>query len=112
MTEHVTLQDLVYDDGEIAVGLVTVQDDDRRSHMALRWLAPEPCRKGQELVPTTNLMGGETAWFVIPFSLAVGIARVLTEQKAAGLEGFREEGFSKMVSWLVDLEEFNDAMCY
>ena len=44
------------------------------------------------------------------FGAAIG--RTLVAQKAAGLPGFRDEGFKVMVSWLIDLEELEDAMCY
>jgi hypothetical protein len=105
-------QEIVYDDGDIAVGLVRSPSGNAGLSLALRWLPPQPYRKHGRLVSTTNLMGGETGWFIIPFSLAVGVARTLIEQKAAGLSGFRASGFSKMVSWLVELEEITDAMCY
>ncbi len=112
MRRRIELRDLVYDDGVIAVALVQSPTDDSRQNLALRWLPPQPYRKDGKEVSTTNLMDGETDWFIIPFSLAVGIARTLVEQKAAGLSFFNDAGFSKMVSWLVDLEGLQDAMCY
>ena len=63
-------------------------------------------------MPTTNLMGGETDWFVVPFTLAVGISRSLLELQATGKPGFDPDGFRQMVEWLCDLEAINDAMCY
>ncbi len=112
MSKRIELKDLVYDDGDIAVALVQSSAGGSRRSLALRWLLPQPYQKDGKRVPTTNLMGGETDWFIIPFSLAVGIARALIEQKAAGLSSFNDNGFSKMVSWLVDLEELNNSMCY
>ncbi|HOI56503.1 MAG TPA: hypothetical protein PLP01_14740 [Phycisphaerae bacterium] len=113
METQIAAQDLVYDDGEMAIALVQRPSDSSGPHLALRWLAPQPCvdRDGKE-VCTTNLMGGETDWFIVPFSLAVGIARTLIEQKAAGLGNFNNDGFAKMVSWLVGLDQLQDAMCY
>jgi hypothetical protein len=48
---------------------------------------------------------------VLPFTFAAAVGRTLVSQKAAGLPGFAENGFGAMVSWLVDLEELDDAMC-
>ena len=107
------MQHLVYEDGVIAVGLVRSATGDSARHLALRWLPPGHVqRRDGQRVELTNAMGGETGWFVLPFSLAVGVAKSLAEQRASGLAGFDETGFSEMVSWLVDMDEFNDAMCY
>ena len=112
MTDGIQVQHVVYEDGDIAVALVQSPTGGTGPSLALRWLAPKPYQKDGKTIHTTNLMGGETDWFIIPFSLAVGVARALLEQKTAGLAGFDEQGFTKMVAWLVDLEELNDAMCY
>jgi hypothetical protein len=60
-------------------------------------------------------MGGETEWFLLPHSFGVAVARTLIEQKVAdcGLAAsFNEQGFKRMVVWLVEMEELTDAMCY
>jgi hypothetical protein len=106
----------VYSDGVIAVSLVA-EDMERAEknlvNLAIRWLPPVPCRdKAGKLVPITNVMGGETDWFWLPHTFGAAVGKKLVEQKAAGLEGFQADGFARMVAWLVDMEELDDAMCY
>jgi hypothetical protein len=106
----------VYADGVIAVSLVA-EDLERAQknlvHLAIRWLPPLPYRdKAGNLVPTTNVMGGETDWFRLPHSFGVAVGKKLVEQRAAGLQGFQDDGFARMVAWLVEMEELDDAMCY
>jgi len=113
MPQKLHVKHKVYSDDEIAVSLVKIDSHRDSLNLAIKWSEPQPYRRKEgELVETTNLMGGETDWFIVPFSLAVGVARVLIEQKVTGLSGFDESGFSAMVRWLVELEELNDAMCY
>ncbi len=107
-----TEKEIIYDDGEIAVALVQIELSSDIIHMAIRWLKPEPYQKDGKEIKTTNLMGGETDWFIVPFSFAVSIAKGLIEQKVSGMPFFKDKGFSDMVKWLVDHEEINDAMCY
>jgi hypothetical protein len=106
----------VYTDGVISVSLVA-EDLERTEknlfHLAIRWLPPVPYRDtAGNLVPTTNVMGGETDWFILPHTFGAVVGKKLVEQKVAGLQGFQDDGFAKMVAWLVDMEELDDAMCY
>jgi hypothetical protein len=104
----------VYQDGTFAVGLFASEKDVLR--LGLRWLRPEPLRgKDGQLQQTTNVMSGETQWFVLPHSFGAAVGRRLIEMKVAdcGLTHFfNEAGFRAMVSWLIDSEELSDAMCY
>ena len=106
----------VYSDTVISVSLFA--DDEAKAdknliHLAVRWLEPQPYRqKDGTLAPTTNVMGGATDWFILPHSFGAVVGKRLVEQKVAGLAGFDEEGFAKMVAWLVDMEDLHDAMCY
>jgi len=112
------LKSIIYEDGVIAIGigLVTPRYENAKKDilcLAIRYLPPEPYHsKEGTLVKTTNNMGGATDWFVVPSSFDGAIGRKLIEQRAAGLQGFNEDGFSAMVSWLLDLEEIEDAMGY
>lgn len=107
------IKSVVYDDGEIAVAIVQTEQDSNIVHLAMKWLNPQPIqRKDGTIEPTTNLMGGETDWFILPFTFAAAIARVLIELKVTAMPYFNEVGFSEMVNWLVELEEVHDAMCY
>lgn len=106
----------VYDDGEISVSLVA-EDADRAEknlwHLSLRWLPPMGYRdQSGNIVQTTNIMGGETEPFILPHSFGVAVGKKLIEQKVAGLPGFHDEGFSRMVAWLIDDGALTDAMCY
>lgn len=108
----------VYDDGVVAAALLT--HDKARSehesfarHLAIKWLLPTSYRDKQGVeVPTTNIMGGETDWFILPLTLGAAIGKQLIEQKAAGLPGFDEAGFAAMVEWLLEGEDIFDGMCY
>src|SRR5579862_5439277 len=103
---------LIYDDHVTAVGLVRSPERPRAECFAIRYLEPRPYTKDGQLVEMTNLMGGETDWFIIPRTMGAAIGRTLIEQKVAGLTGFQEEGFAALVQWLIKDEELRDAMCY
>ena len=109
----------VYQDGTIAVGLFAenaAADKKNLLHLGLRWLRPEPYRrKDGRVQQTTNVTGGETHWFLLPHSFGAAVGRRLIEQRVAdhGLaQFFNEQGFRKMVSWLIEMGELSDAMCY
>lgn len=106
----------VYNDGEIAVALFAEDrtcDEKDLLHLAVRWLQPKPY-KGKEgkMVKVTNVMGGETEWFILPTSFGYSVAKGLIIQKVAGRVDFDEAGFQRMVSWLLEMEQVTDAMCY
>lgn len=106
----------VYSDGVISVSLIA-EDVDRAEkhlwHLAVRWLPPMTCRdKAGNVMQTTNIMGGETEPFLLPHTFGTAVGMRLVEQKVSGLSGFHDEGFSRMVAWLVDDGELTDAMCY
>lgn len=106
----------IYEDGVVAVKLLAqnADSDERQTFtLAIRYLPPQDIwKKDGSISKTTNIMGGETDWFIVPYSFSVAIAKSLMEQKVAGLTNFSDEGFSRMISWLVEMEEINDAMCY
>ena len=107
---------IIYDDGVISIGLHvenTETDENDLFHIAIKWLTPEPYQqKDGTIVETTNIMGGETSWFVLPYSIGTAVGKKLAEQKIAGLPGFHESGFNRMVKWLVEMEYIDDSMCY
>jgi hypothetical protein len=106
----------IYEDGEIAAVLWatdTTSAERNLWHLAIRYLCPQDyLRKDGSTVGVSNMTGGETEWFVVPHSFGVAIAKSLIEQKAAGLSGFSEDGFTRMVEWLIEMSEISDAMCY
>lgn len=87
--------------GEIAVGLLK---KDHVTMMGLRWCA------GNEHIATWP--GGETDWFLIPFTFASAIGRSLAELHATKHPEINSEGFDKMAEWLIENQGLNDAMCY
>ncbi len=111
---HVTCP--VYEDTVIAV--VLWAEDEQAAEkclftLAVRYLPPEDYRdRDGDLTQTTNCMGGETDWFILPYDFGVASAKRLIEQKVGGLTGFNGDGFQKMVRWLVEMQEMPDAMCY
>ena len=107
------VQHLVYEDGVIAVAMVSPADSPSSVILAMRWLKPRPYTgKDGRIVQVTNHMGGETDWFVVPSTLAAAVGRRLVEQRAAGLAGFEVDGFAALVRWLVEIEELPDSMSY
>ena len=82
-------------------------------HLAVRYLPPKNYKnKDGKINEVTNIMGGETGWFILPYSFGVAIGKSLIERKVSGLPGFEKEGFKRMVNWLIEMEELNDAMVY
>lgn len=108
----------IYLDSVIAVALL-VHDkapEDQESfsrHLGIKWLAPKNYRnkKGVE-GSVTNVMGGETDWFILPLTFGAAIGKQLIEQNAAGLPGFDEGGHQAMIEWLLEGEDIFDVMYY
>ncbi len=107
---------IIYDDEVISVGLhVKNADADEKDllQLAVKWLTPQPYKqKDGATVELTNMMGGETSWFILPHTFGAVVGKKLVEQKTAGLTGFQEIGFKRMVKWLIEMEHLDDAMCY
>ncbi len=110
------IEHLIYEDGTISVSLFAKDETAAERHLfniQIKYLQPQSHRnKEGELVKVTNIMGGETDWFILPYSFSISIGKTLIEQKTSGLSGFREDGFERMINWLVELEEIQDSMCY
>ena len=62
----------VYTDGVIAVSLSSENDEAAKKflfHLSIRWLSPKPYKDKNDIeVHVTNIMGGETDWFILPGS--------------------------------------------
>ena len=106
----------IYEDGVISVSMFAEDqkaEDNNLFYIAIRWLAPKLYKDKQgKDVSVTNIMGGETDWFILPHSFGAAVGKSLITQKAAGLDYFNKEGFTKLVSWLVEMEEIQDSMSY
>ena len=104
----------IYEDGVIAVKLFARNGDDQVLKLAIRYLKPQDSiYPDGSTSKVTNIMCGETDWFVIPHSFALAIGKTLVEQKVAGdLDGFNEEGFKRMVDWLIDADKIEAVMAY
>jgi len=105
------IESIVYDDGEISVALVKARNETTNLNMAMKWLEPKPSYKHGREIQSSNVMGGETEWFILPGTFAGAIGKVLVELKVTGMPYFNEDGFSLLVQWLVEYEYLNDAMC-
>ena len=103
----------LYSDSVIEVKLLTDEDNTSIRHIALRYV--KPCnytdKNGAEVV-TTNVMGGETDWFILPHTFGAAIGKKLFEQYHAGLDGFNKSGVEELKNWLADMGLIDDAMCY
>ena len=107
---------LIYEDSVIAVKLFAVDESNAERglyELATRYLKPQNTKyKDGSVGKVTNAMGGETDWFILPASFAYAVGKTLIEQKVSGLDGFNEDGFRKMIDWLIDMEVIQDAMVY
>ena len=106
----------IYEDEVIEVKLFAKDDNAEKYSLfalAIRYKKPfEYSDKSGNKFKTTNAMGGETDWFILPASFGYVVAKSLIEQKVTGLSGFQDDGFKKMINWLVEMEEISDAMVY
>jgi hypothetical protein len=57
-------------------------------------------------------MGGETDWFILPYTFGATVGKKLFEQFNAGLEGFDATEVEVLKKWLLEMEIIDDAMCY
>ena len=106
----------IYTDKVIEIALCSENTDSAKKSLfdlAIRYLEPQSFQNGEgKLIDATNKMGGETDWFILPYTFGVAIAKTLIEQKASGLAGFNEKGFGLMMNWLIEMEEVNNSLCY
>lgn len=106
---------LIYEDGVIAVALIARDESTAARqlfHVGVRWLAPKSYSKAGIEVAVTNVMGGETDWFLLPNTLGVGVAKALIQRHAADPKCFDGMAFSRMMTWLVAKKEVFDGMAY
>ncbi len=103
----------IYDDGVVAVALVFPEQKHEVASLALGWLeSGSYTRQDGSAAELTNLMGGETNWFVVPHTFGCAIGRTLVHQHAAGLPYFDADGFKALVDRLVEFDNLPDAMTY
>ncbi len=108
------LDSIVFDGRGADIAVALLKNDDLM-RLALRWTPPfeftDEKGESQKILPWTE---EETEWFLLPLDFSVSIAKMLIEKKVTKtLDGlFHEEGFEKMVNWLVDNERLLDAICY
>jgi hypothetical protein len=104
---------IIYNDDLIEVCIIPDSENAKLKSIAIRYLEPKNYigKEGQE-IRLTNVMDGETDWFILPFTFGAAIGKKLFEQKNAGLIGFNENGFNELKEWLIEMEEIHDAMCY
>jgi hypothetical protein len=102
----------LYKDLVIEVSITDDIENESLKSIAIRYLAPGKGKKFDGEVTFTNMMGGETDWFILPFTFGAAIGKKLFEQFNAGLDGFDEKGIKELKKWLIEMEIIDDAMCY
>ena len=103
----------IYIDSVIEVALAIENHENTSKSIAIRYLKPENYKdKNNTEIIVSNAMGGETDWFILPFTFGATIGKKLIEQYFAGLDGFDNGGMELLKKWLIDLEIIDDAMCY
>jgi hypothetical protein len=98
--------------GEMLVALMT-----RNNKMGMALRAGPPFTytdKNGEKVTAVPWTGEETDWFPLPFDFSVAIAKMLIERKVTREfdREFNEDGFEKMIKWLVDSEGIANSISY
>jgi hypothetical protein len=103
----------LYSDSVIEVKILTDDSNELIKSIALRYLKP-PIYKDKEGndVQLTNAMGGETDWFILPYTFGTIVGKKLFEQYNAGLIGFDLDEIGNLKKWLIDMEIISDEMCY
>ena len=104
---------ILYKDSVIEVKILIEKSNKSLKSIALRYVNSVNYRdeNGNEIV-VTNAMGGETDWFILPYTFGVTIGRTLFEQYNAGLLGFDKTEIEILKEWLIEMEVINDSMCY
>jgi hypothetical protein len=103
----------LYSDSVIEVSLLMDNMNEEVEAIAIKYLNPGDYKdKNGNTVMITNAMGGETDWFILPFTFGAVVGKKLFEQFNAGLIGFEDEGINLLLKWLIEMEIIDDAMCY
>ena len=104
---------ILYKDTVIEVKLLPRFDSKDLKVIALRYVKPNGYNdKNGNKVEETNAMGGETDWFIIPYTFSELIGKKLFEQYSAGLDGFDKSEIKILKKWLIEMEVIDDCMCY
>lgn len=103
----------LYTDSVIDVSIIIDNENESLKSIAIKYLKPQVYKgKDGNDVLFTNAMGGETDWFILPFTFGAVIGKKLLEQYSAGLDSFDEKGIELLKQWLIDMEVIDDSMCY
>jgi len=103
----------LYKDTVIEVVILIDESNKSLKSIAMRYVEPTNYydKNGKEVF-VTNAMGGETDWFILPFTFGAAVGKTLFEQYNAGLEGFDKNEIEILKEWLIEMEIISDAMCY
>ena len=103
----------IYSDSVIEIALFTDTESVDIKRIGIRYIKPQNYFDKQDKeVTVTNIMGGETDWFILPEIFSQVIGKKLFEQYNAGLKGFDTQTIEKLRNWLIDFEIIDDAMTY
>lgn len=103
----------LYKDTVIEVKITTDKSNKSLKSVAIKYVKPTNYQdENGKTVLITNSMGGETDWFILPFTFGTAVGKKLFEQYNAGLDGFDKRGIAILKDWLIEMEIIDNAMCY
>jgi len=103
----------IYSDSVFEIALFPDTETVDIKRIGIRYIKPQNYFDKQDNeVTVTNIMGGETDWFILPEIFSQVIGKKLFEQHNAGLTGFDTQTIEELKNWLIDFEIIDDAMTY
>jgi hypothetical protein len=98
---HWTLDELVFDSQGpgIAIALFT-RNKGTETAMGYRWCTNQ------------TYFEKDSEWILLPMEFAVDAAKRLSIKRAAGMKGIQEEGFRKMIAFIMHHEENLEGISY
>ncbi len=104
----------LYNDEVISIGLniESVRHGVSIIRVAMKYCDPGLYNRDGAKIELTNVMNGETDWFILPYSYGVAIAKTLYEQYCSGLTGFDKTGIEILKEWLIEEELISIAVSY
>lgn len=104
----------IYEDDVIKVVFyIDVINEKEYKNIAMKYLNPKNyIGKDGNNISITNIMNGETEYFILPHTFGIIIGKKLFEQYSLGLKGFNNIGIKNLINWLLDYKIIEDSMCY
>lgn len=98
------LDEIIFDGSPDGIAIAMFERNKGTEHaFGIRWV-----HTGNAI----NYFGKDSEWILLPHEFAVCAAKRLIEKRAAGMGGIRDDGFKKMMKYLLSQEEIIPAICY